>query len=125
MCQTLINQTCQNLPNHTCQILPNQTCQTLSNQTCQILSNQTCQTIYQNLSDCILSNLNNTHPRCNFWLNCASPHVLPEEDTEGQSDSLYDDPGEESIELELVRGGRHLGQDKLGANPVVLHPVRD
>ncbi len=37
------------------------------------------------------------------WQSC-----IPEEDAEGERDPLYDDPGEEAVELELVRSGVHL-----------------
>ncbi len=33
---------------------------------------------------------------------------VPEENTEGKSDPLYDDPGEEAVELQLIWRGIYL-----------------
>jgi hypothetical protein len=41
----------------------------------------------------------------------------PEEDTEGKSDPLYDDPGEEAVELQLIWRGIYLGE----AGAAVVH----
>ena len=42
------------------------------------------------------------------YIGTAQEDDQPEEDAEGERDALYNDPGEESKELELVRRSVHL-----------------